>query len=47
MPRFPFVTNLLLNVENYGLRVNRVMPIHGRIVPLAEVQAAAERESDP
>ena len=49
MPRFPFVANLLANIENYGLRVNRVMPIHGRIVPMAEVRAAAaaERESNP
>ncbi len=32
------------NIENYGLRVNRVMPIHGRIVPIAEVRAAADWE---
>ncbi len=46
LPRFPFVANLLANIENYGLRVNRVMPIHGRIVPIAEVRAAAEAEAE-
>ena len=46
MPRFPFVANLLANIENYGLPVNRVMPIHGRIVPIAEVRAAAQAEGD-
>ena len=45
IPRFPFVANLLANIENYGLRVNRVMPIHGRIVPIAEVREAADWES--
>ena len=44
VPRFPFVANLLENIENYGLRVNRVMPIHGRIVSIADVRVAALAE---
>ena len=46
LPRFPFVANLLANIENLGLRVDRVMPIHGRIVPIAEVRAAAQAEAE-
>jgi hypothetical protein len=42
---FPFVTNLMENIETYSLRVDRVMPIHGRVVPFSEVRMAADREA--
>jgi hypothetical protein len=37
----PFAANLLDNIRARGLRVDRVLPIHGRIVPFAELVAAA------
>jgi glyoxylase-like metal-dependent hydrolase (beta-lactamase superfamily II) len=42
-PGFPFVANLLDNVKRRGLVVERVVGIHGRPVPLSELQAAASR----
>ena len=44
-PRFPFVANLMKNVQDYDLRVDRVIPIHGRLVPYSEVRAATEAEA--
>lgn len=43
MPAFPFVANLLENIQRRGLQVDRVVGIHGRVVPMSEVQAAASR----
>jgi glyoxylase-like metal-dependent hydrolase (beta-lactamase superfamily II) len=40
-PGFPFAANLLDNIKRRGLVVERVVGIHGRPVPLAELQAAA------
>jgi glyoxylase-like metal-dependent hydrolase (beta-lactamase superfamily II) len=40
-PVFPFAANLLDNVRRLGLRVDRVVPLHGRVVPLKELAAAA------
>lgn len=40
-PGFPFATNLLDNIQRRGLQVERVVGIHGRPVPLSELQAAA------
>jgi hypothetical protein len=37
----PFAANLLDNIRNRGLRVDRIMPIHGYIVPFADLVAAA------
>ena len=37
---YPFAANLLDNIERRGLRVERLLPIHGRIVPFAELVAA-------
>jgi hypothetical protein len=37
----PFAANLLDNIERRGLRVERLLPIHGRFVPFAELVAAA------
>jgi glyoxylase-like metal-dependent hydrolase (beta-lactamase superfamily II) len=42
----PFAANLLDNVRTRGLQVDRVLPIHGRIVPFADLVAAA-RTSPP
>lgn len=38
---FPFLSNLLENIQRRGLQVDRVVGIHGRVVPLSELQAAA------
>jgi hypothetical protein len=37
----PFAANLLENIERRGWRVDRIVPIHGRIVPFAELVVAA------
>ena len=34
----PFATNLLEQVRDLGLRVNRIAPVHGRVVPFADLQ---------
>jgi glyoxylase-like metal-dependent hydrolase (beta-lactamase superfamily II) len=39
---FPFAANFVENVHKLGLRVDRVMPIHGRIVPFRDVEAAVK-----
>lgn len=35
--------NLVQNIERLGLAVDRILPLHGRIVPLAELHAAIGR----
>lgn len=40
---FPFVANLLENIQRRGLQVERVVGIHGRPVPLSDLHAAATR----
>lgn len=35
--------NLLANIERLGLNVDRILPLHGRVVPLSELQAAVGR----
>jgi glyoxylase-like metal-dependent hydrolase (beta-lactamase superfamily II) len=37
---YPFAANLLEHIQRRGLQVDRVVGIHGRAVPLSEVQAA-------
>jgi hypothetical protein len=37
----PFAANLLDNIRTRGLRVDRLLPIHGRSVPFADLVAAA------
>jgi glyoxylase-like metal-dependent hydrolase (beta-lactamase superfamily II) len=37
----PFAANLLDNIRKRGLRVDRLLPIHGRVVPFADLVAAA------
>jgi glyoxylase-like metal-dependent hydrolase (beta-lactamase superfamily II) len=41
-PVFPFAANFVDNVKRLGLKVDRIMPIHGRIVPFADAEAAAK-----
>ena len=40
-PPSPFTVSLLENVTKQGLAVDQILPLHGRIVPLAELQKAA------
>ena len=40
-PAAPFAANLLENIERLGLRIERIVPIHGRVVPLSDLRAAA------
>jgi glyoxylase-like metal-dependent hydrolase (beta-lactamase superfamily II) len=41
-PAFPFAANLVDNIRKRNLRVDRVVPIHGRIVPFSELLKAAD-----
>ena len=41
-PVFPFAANFVDNVKRLGLKVDRIMPIHGRIVPFADAETAAK-----
>ena len=44
-PVSPFAANFVENVHKLGLKVDRIMPIHGRIVPFKDVEAAAKTSS--
>jgi hypothetical protein len=37
----PFAANLLENVQKLNLRVDRIVPIHGRIAPFRDLVTAA------
>jgi glyoxylase-like metal-dependent hydrolase (beta-lactamase superfamily II) len=39
-PPSPFTVNLADNVKRLGLAVDRVLPVHGRIVPIADLHTA-------
>jgi glyoxylase-like metal-dependent hydrolase (beta-lactamase superfamily II) len=41
-PVFPFAANFVENVHKLGLRPDRIMPIHGRLVPFKDAEAAAK-----
>jgi glyoxylase-like metal-dependent hydrolase (beta-lactamase superfamily II) len=43
MPPSPFTVNLSDNITRLGLAVDRLLPLHGRIVPAAELQRALGR----
>jgi glyoxylase-like metal-dependent hydrolase (beta-lactamase superfamily II) len=43
MPPNPFTVNLVDNLVRLGLTVDRLLPLHGRIVPLADLHQAAGR----
>jgi hypothetical protein len=40
-PPSPFTVSLAENVTKQGLAVDQILPLHGRMVPLAEMQKAA------
>ena len=44
-PVSPFAANFVENVHKLGLKVDRIMPIHGRIVPFRDVEAAVKASS--
>jgi hypothetical protein len=44
-PANPFSVNLAANIARLGLAVDRLLPIHGRIVPLGELNRAVGRTS--
>jgi hypothetical protein len=39
-PPSPFTVNLADNIKRLGLNVDRLLPLHGRIVPIADLPAA-------
>lgn len=41
---FPFAANLLDNIRRLRLRVDRIVPLHGPVVPIAELETAARRQ---
>jgi len=42
-PPSPFTVGLVDNIGRLGLTVDRLLPLHGRIVPLADLNQAAGR----
>jgi hypothetical protein len=36
----PFAANLVENIDRLGLNVERIVPIHGRVVPVADLRSA-------
>jgi glyoxylase-like metal-dependent hydrolase (beta-lactamase superfamily II) len=42
----PSAVNLLEDIQARGLRVNRIVPIHGQVVPFAELQKTVAAESN-
>jgi glyoxylase-like metal-dependent hydrolase (beta-lactamase superfamily II) len=43
MPVSPFTSNLADNITRLGLTVDRLLPLHGRVVPLAELNRTIGR----
>jgi glyoxylase-like metal-dependent hydrolase (beta-lactamase superfamily II) len=41
-PAFPFAENLLQNIRSRNLQVERLVPIHGRVVPLGDLEAVVK-----
>jgi glyoxylase-like metal-dependent hydrolase (beta-lactamase superfamily II) len=37
-----FAPNLVENIDRLGLQVDRIVPIHGRVVPVSDLRAAAQ-----
>ena len=46
-PYAPFAANLVENIEQRGLQVDRIVPIHGRVVPMSDLRAAANPTATP
>ena len=43
IPPAPFARNLVENIDRLGLKVETIVPIHGRVVPMSDLRAAAAR----
>jgi glyoxylase-like metal-dependent hydrolase (beta-lactamase superfamily II) len=41
-PVYPFAANLVENIDRLGLAVDTIVPIHGRVVPMSDLRAAAQ-----
>ncbi len=41
-PAYPFAANLLANIDRLGLDAETIVPIHGRVVPISDLRAAAQ-----
>jgi glyoxylase-like metal-dependent hydrolase (beta-lactamase superfamily II) len=46
-PRAPFAANLVENIDRLGLQVDYIVPLHGRVVPMADLRKAAEASQAP
>jgi hypothetical protein len=44
-PGFPFAPNTIENIDKAKLRVDTLLPIHGRKVPFTEMKNAATAEA--
>ena len=44
-PVFPFAANFVDSVHKLGLKVDRILPIHGRMVPFKDAEVAAKTSS--
>jgi hypothetical protein len=40
MPPSPYTVNLVDNLKRLNLVVDRILPIHGRLVPIADLHTA-------
>ena len=40
MPPSPFTVNFVDNLKQLNLAVDRILPLHGRIVPIADLHTA-------
>lgn len=43
----PFAANLVENIDRLGLQVDRIVPIHGRVVPMSDLRAAVNPTRSP
>jgi glyoxylase-like metal-dependent hydrolase (beta-lactamase superfamily II) len=43
----PFAANLVQNIDRLGLQVDRIVPIHGRVIPMSDLRAAANPTANP
>jgi glyoxylase-like metal-dependent hydrolase (beta-lactamase superfamily II) len=41
-PPAVFAPNLVENIDRLGLQVDRIVPIHGRVIPMSDLRAAAQ-----
>jgi hypothetical protein len=41
-PVYPFAANLVENIDRLGLAADTIVPIHGRVVPMSDLRAAAQ-----